>query len=427
MASGLYEVLASNQLMIRHEEVANDGTYGNDVYKVLLPEQLPFISHPYEWSYEHWRVVLLAYLKINQISLEHGMLLKDANPFNFAFWGGQAKMIDTSSFVALSDTRNWRAYTQFCSYLLAPLALMHYKGVQWGSLLKGSLRGYDIKFVSRQLPVRSWFNTSVLLHIHLHARTKGREHSGVRRDSDSAKLGQQKLLQLQKMLEETVLNWKVPVGTPLHWEAYYAKDILSTAYLEAKKSLLKGWLLAMLPESVVDLGANTGKFSFLAAAHANRVIALESDERCVAAIERQIKSSQAPNVFVAMVDFSDVPAGLGLMGLEFQSLTSRAQSTCALALALVHHLYIVNRIGFEHMADFFAAWTSKDLLVEFIPVTDDKVQLLLSGRTLSMENYNERNFLKALSAHFALTKREAISDSNRVLFHFTKGQVEASA
>lgn len=422
MSSGLYDDLTAAQLMIRHKELNNHGAQGAEVYKVLYPEQIPFLSHPFEWSFAHWRAAFLAYLKINQMSIAHGMILKDANPFNFGFWKGKPVLIDTTSFMLLSDSASWRAYTQFCSFFLAPLALMRYKGVTWGALLKGSIRGFDLPFVSRQLPARSWFNVSVLLHIHLHARTKANDQATSLQSRTKSILSAEKLQQIHKMLESTVLSWETPVGTSIKWDAYYLKDIQSTSYVEAKEALIKDWLSDLLPESVVDLGANTGRFSFLAADYSKRVIALESDERCVAAIEKQIEKAKASNVFAAIADFQDVVPGLGLMGREFQGLIERAQSSCAMALALVHHLYIVNRMGFELMTAFFEAWTTSDLIIEFIPLADDKVQLLLSGRSRPMNAYSESSFVNAMKANFNLIKRVEIAESKRVLFHFSKQQ-----
>ncbi|MEI8128581.1 MAG: hypothetical protein WCG95_03085, partial [bacterium] len=37
-----------------------------------------------------------------------------------------------------------------------------------------SLRGLPMKFVSKQLPLKSWLNISCLLHIHLHAKYEGK-------------------------------------------------------------------------------------------------------------------------------------------------------------------------------------------------------------------------------------------------------------
>jgi hypothetical protein len=126
MQSGLYEELTQKKLLIEHQEVTIDDSDPR-IYKLLCPTQIPFQSYPFEWTYTQWRKAILAYLKINHISLKYGMVLKDATPYNFYLNGGKAVMFDTSSFMFFKDNDNWIAYRQFCEEFLSPFVLMHYK------------------------------------------------------------------------------------------------------------------------------------------------------------------------------------------------------------------------------------------------------------------------------------------------------------
>ena len=76
----------------------------------MLPQQLIFQSYPFEWSYNQWRKVILALLKINQISLKYGMILKDATPYNFSIIGCEAIMFDTTSFIFFKNNDNLSFY-----------------------------------------------------------------------------------------------------------------------------------------------------------------------------------------------------------------------------------------------------------------------------------------------------------------------------
>ena len=89
MISGLYDELVTKELLIDHKEIDFD-PYDNEIYKLILPFQIPFQSYPFEWSYIHWKKAILAYLKINLIALKYGMILKDATPYNFFQKGGKA-------------------------------------------------------------------------------------------------------------------------------------------------------------------------------------------------------------------------------------------------------------------------------------------------------------------------------------------------
>src|SRR5436189_2704866 len=50
--SGLYQHLAENKLLIRHQSLNENLTGSADWYTTLQPELLPFISYPYEWCFD---------------------------------------------------------------------------------------------------------------------------------------------------------------------------------------------------------------------------------------------------------------------------------------------------------------------------------------------------------------------------------------
>lgn len=50
--SGLYQTLIENQLLIAHECVNEPVFDKRNHFKTILPEQLKFIQHPSEWSFQ---------------------------------------------------------------------------------------------------------------------------------------------------------------------------------------------------------------------------------------------------------------------------------------------------------------------------------------------------------------------------------------
>ena len=74
MSSGLYKILTEKKLMLSHEEVNENFTQSNDWYKTLLPEQLPFISYPYEWSFDELKDAALLTLRVMKIAVKHEMI-----------------------------------------------------------------------------------------------------------------------------------------------------------------------------------------------------------------------------------------------------------------------------------------------------------------------------------------------------------------
>ena len=124
--SGLSSFLQEKKLLLPHEEVTENILHSDDWYLTLLPEQVPFISYPYEWCFEQLKDAALLTLEIVKHSIDKGMILKDATPYNVQFLNGKAVFIDTLSFEKYDPSLPWIAYRQFCESFLFPLLLSHY-------------------------------------------------------------------------------------------------------------------------------------------------------------------------------------------------------------------------------------------------------------------------------------------------------------
>lgn len=413
MESGLYEQLVSKNLLIPHEESLN--ILETNFFKVLEPTFIPFISYPYEWTFDQWKEVALKTLEINSIAIEYGMILKDASPFNFAFFKGNPIFIDTLSFEIYHPGEPWMAYRQFCETILGPLSLMGYCHIQWGSMFQTAINGWDLGFISRSLPLRSWFNQSLLLHIHFHAKSQeSKKRAGLKSTMNS-----EKLMALWKLMEHGIEKLKDNTKEN-KWGNYYQESILSQEYLEEKQVILNNWLSKINGETLIDLGANTGKFSLLAAQYFNHVIALESDIDCVKQIQKSIKSNGIFNVDTVWSDLTQPNAGLGWANEERRSIISRLGSDCLLALALIHHLCISKNIRLEMVASLFSRLTSKWAIVEFIPKDDPKIIEMLESRKDVFEDYSELNFLMSFEKYFILRESYAFQNTNRKLYLWEK-------
>ena len=415
MNSGLYDELIKKNLIIAHEEIALNEV-NEEVYKVILPKQFAFQSYPFEWSFQQWRKSILTFLKINLISLKYGMILKDATPFNYCFEAGNAVMFDTSSFVFFNENDKWIAYKQFCQEFLSPLALMRYKGPIWGKLYMAHLRGLPLQFVSNQLPAKSWFNLSVLLHIHLHSKYSFKVSKGKATDSRGFSLS--KISSLLSMIKSSIFSWEKPHLLKNYWDKYYEEDIETEEYINFKEQVIESWLQLINPDSVLDLGANTGKFSIIASTLANKVISLESDESCVDEIVKQIDLRKITNVYPLVGDLAEPSPSLGLMNMEISSLFQRAKSELVLSLALIHHLYFTKDMSFAQIGELFSKFCSKYLIVEFIPNNDRKVKSLIETKPKRGPEYNFNAFILNFKVYFEQIEELTLFPSSRVLLLF---------
>ena len=71
ITSGLYDLLVKKKLLVAHQE--NKSNLNPDYPIELLPDKVPFVSYPYEWTFNQLKDAAILTLEINKIALEHGM------------------------------------------------------------------------------------------------------------------------------------------------------------------------------------------------------------------------------------------------------------------------------------------------------------------------------------------------------------------
>ena len=414
MSSGLYETLVSQGLLVSHQEAERGLALTDKAYCVIEPEKIPFISYPYEWSFGQLKDAALATLKILRIAFEHGMVLKDASGFNIQFHRGKPILIDTLSFELYTAGRPWAAYRQFCQHFLAPLAMMSRCDIRLRRLLRTNIDGIPLDLASRLLPVRSWVSPTLLMHIHLHAKSQQRYADSALNPKQQRPISRFAFLGLIDSLKTAVrkLDWR-PAGTV--WGDYYNETNYSDAAMEAKKKIVAGFLARIRPQTTWDLGANTGVFSRLAAEAGSRVVALDIDAAAVEQNYRWVKQTHAENILPLLLDICNPSPALGWAHEERMSLRQRGPADAILALALIHHLALSNNLPLPRIAQFLAS-LSPWLIVEFIPKEDSQARRLLSARYDIFPNYTQEQFEKAFCRRYQILERIPVADTLRTLY-----------
>jgi hypothetical protein len=215
------------------------------------------------------------------------------------------------------------------------------------------------------------------------------------------------------LLFSTITKWTKPHAFKHHWVNYYECDIESAAYLADKERVIREWLSGIKPASVLDIGANTGKFTYIAAEYAKRVIAIEMDEICVDGIEGNISSN---NITTLIGEVSNPTPNLGLNNKEYTSISQRAQSDLVLGLAVIHHLYFSNYLSMKTIVEYFANISNQYAIIEFIDKVDNKVKIISTNKTVLLANYSEFNFEYSISLNFNIIQKYKVADSLRTLY-----------
>ncbi|HYN88337.1 MAG TPA: hypothetical protein VER55_07395 [Ardenticatenaceae bacterium] len=416
MASGLYQNLVEAGLLIPHEEVSLDLASNGSAFKVLRPVPVPFISYPYEWSFGQLKDAALATLRIQRRALRHGMTLKDCSAYNVQFYNGKPILIDTLSFERYQEGQPWVAYRQFCQHFLAPLALMSYGDVRLGQLLRVYIDGIPLDLASGLLPWRTYLVPSLLLHIHLHARSQRRYSAAAARVSlPGSGFSQRAFLGLLDGLKSAVhrLHWS-PEKTS--WAAYYA-DLheYSDEAGRHKREVVTALLERVQPATLWDFGANTGLYSRIASERGISTLAFDFDPGCVELSYRAAGEHGDANLLPLVLDLTNPSPGIGWAHTERASLMERGPAGMVLALALIHHLAIANNVPLARIAEFFAA-AGESLVVEFVPKSDSQVQKLLAHRRDIFDDYNQHCFEQAFVAFFTIEDKVRLRSSDRWIY-----------
>ncbi len=423
-SSGLHASLVSEGLLVADAPTSVELAPEPGAVAVIQPAEVGFISHPFEWSFSQLKDAALLTLRAQSLAGEHGMTLRDASAYNVQFSDGKPILIDTLSFERAAADQPWKPYRQFCENFLAPLALMAHRDGRLGQLLRTWIDGVPLDLASELLPRGTrFFSPGLAAHIHLHARAQ-RQHAG---DSGpdgapstatrTVTMSEGRRLALLDHLRRTVEGLRLhALGTV--WADYADQTSYSDAGTASKESIVKQMLEAVAAEGgrrAWDVGANTGRYSAIAADAGFWVLALDIDW---AAVERHYLALRAAGdrrITPLLADIAEPSPSIGWENSERASLIDRANADVLVALALVHHLAIGRNVPLPMISRLMAR-LSPGLIVEWIPKEDPMVQRLLAAREDIFADYSPDGFRAAFGHDFEIVEESQIEDSSRILF-----------
>ena len=164
-----------------------------------------------------------------------------------------------------------------------------------------------------------------------------------------------------------------------------------------------------------DIGANTGRYSAIAAGGGYEVLAIDGDWAAVERHYLSLKSAGDGRIMPLLGDIADPPPAIGWANAERASLLQRADADVVVALALVHHLAIGRNVPLPMLADLLAR-LAPNLVIEWVPKEDLMVQRLLAAREDVFAGYRLEGFRSAFARWFEVVEEAPIDESLRILF-----------
>lgn len=418
-SSGLHAALLAKGILIPDQPAALDLAAEAGAVAVIRPEEIGFISYPFEWSFSQLKDAALLTLAAQSLSGEHGMTLRDASAYNVQFLRGRPIMIDTLSFEREAPEDPWKPYRQFCEHFLAPLALMAHRDGRLGLLLRTYLDGIPLDLASALLPRGTRWSPGLGAHLHLHARAQ-RRHADEGREAapKAVTMSATRRLALLDHLRRTIEGLRLPArGT--EWADYADQTSYSSAGTASKEAIVQEMLVGVGAGRAWDVGANTGRYSAIAARAGYEVVALDSDWAAVERHHLALKKVDERRILPLLADLADPSPAIGWANRERSSLLERANPDVVLALALVHHLAIGRNVPLGMISDLMAG-LGPNLIVEFVPKGDPMVRRLLATREDIFPDYTLDGFRAAFAPRFSIVEERQVEDSTRVIFRMAR-------
>ena len=350
---------------------------------VLKHNKIAFISYVTEWSGSMLKEAALVTINLSRSLIDLNLQLKDAHPWNVLFEGCQPIYIDFSSIIRKRQSRKWFPLEEFWGKFYLPLLLMSYGCAREARTLlidPETLRGrnvtrYDVlKVLVKRLKI--WEVMTFLFEVQP-------------RYSNRSSLF---LDRLKHRIDKITIPFE-----KTHWSDYCDEEVdISTLDTWMTKRRETYFVITRTqPKTLLDIGSNTGWFSKLAAQNGVKVIAFDNDEPSINKLFSN-EGARSLGILPLSMDFRFPTHAYGL-GLRCQDATKRFQAEMVLALAVVHHLVFKQKASFETIASNLASYTTKWLLVEFIPKEDIYVSEWYNE---SFAWYTLENFIVELRNHF---------------------------
>jgi SAM-dependent methyltransferase len=429
------------------------------VETVLRPDgslehrKLP-ISYPYEWSAGMYKDAVLFHLKLFSELAKVGLTLKDALPSNIVFDHSRPIFVDFLSLIrparlkdetwlgarGYADARFAVAERMLFPYLVLPLvffarqqpaiarALLSTRSCNcdgrppaWRELLRPPPRG--------PRPLRNYFGSLYLAARLAPDRFLGRHRRGAAFDALI-----DKLVGVAEALDVT------PPRSA--YSAYYdeKKEALSlrerSGFLPKQRSILE-ILGAKRPASVLDIGANTGWYSNLAADLGASVIAFEEDESCVDILYRAARA-QERRILPLRGSFADLTReihGSAALAADYadramarnplyRAGVERLGADLVLLLGLLHHLVLGEGLAIEDLFGVLARLARKTLVLEFVAIDDEKIRgepgFFANLGKFDAASYNLDMIVQAGRRHFRSVEMRASHPATRAILVFDK-------
>ncbi|MBD3231343.1 hypothetical protein GF322_01640 [Candidatus Dependentiae bacterium] len=368
----------------------------------ILKHEKHLISYPYEWSVNMFKDALLFHLTLFIELNKYNLTLKDAIPSNIIFDYQKPIFVDFMSLVTpkelinekwlfkdkkikLKDKRFIVFQEMFLPFILIPFVFMVRGNYSFARRML-CYRACNVK----DCVIPSWKDLKLYNFLKYF---KFFYYTRFNRKTDFIFFCK-RLLNFLEKLDVT------PIKS--NYDSYYSNKNEDFCFSEKsswknKQKNVYRILDLYKPKTVLDLGANTGWFSVLAARHGAKVIATDVDESCIDLLYKYSKDTDL-KILSLFLPFSDLNKSVYGINDASKALNSqknplflapimRFKSDCVFCLALVHHLVLGLGISIKKVFKLLSLLTKKTLILEYVSLED----LMIKSEPDFFKNLNRNN------------------------------------
>jgi SAM-dependent methyltransferase len=185
--------------------------------------------------------------------------------------------------------------------------------------------------------------------------------------------------------------------------------------LALKEAAVQKALPAAKYRTVLDIGCNTGRYSFFAAQNGARVVAIDRDGTAVGELWRAAATQNA-DILPLVVDIARPPGASGWANQEHPSFLEWARNhfDCVLMLALVHHLIVNERAPLDAIFEMLAQLTRRTAIIEYVDSADMQFQRIVRGRGQLHRDLTTAAFETAAQRYFRIEGQCDVTPTRRI-------------
>jgi SAM-dependent methyltransferase len=368
----------------------------NDVL-ILEHKKIDFILHPSEYTNKMFWDAATMYINLcKELYASFGVLTIDSHPWNITFDGANPVFFDFSSLYKGSEiSQEW--IDEFDKYFATPIRLASFSKKTYSLALeyrRQHLSGFGLELLNKKF-VKGLLN---------------KKFASVSKNNNSPTEVFDRILvwlQNNKPIEPNTEYWFV-------YEQSHLAEIDNPKTI--KQQFVHEILSKRKPKTVLDLASNKGFYAFMANKLGASVMAFDYEEQTINQCREEVKNTGL-KVTSALMNFNmpTPPSGMGLMN---KGAFERYGSHIVLALGLIHHICLVQRIPVYIFCEICKKYASEGIILEFVDPNDVHVkswnaEIPVDYTIEKIHNYMSDKFSK-------LEKSESINHEgvNRTIIYF---------